>query len=86
MLELITELPDNVVGVLARGHVTNEECEQVLRPAMEVSLKRHDRLRLYYEIGCRFPGAGWDHLQIAVDHLPQWAWRFLDGAPYLAYR
>ena len=72
MLELINELPDNVVGVLARGHVTNEECDEVLRPAMEVSLKRHDRLRLYYEIGSRFPGAGWDDLQIAIDNLPQW--------------
>ena len=72
MLELINELPDNVVGVLARGHVTNEECDEVLRPAMEVSLQRHHKLRLYYEIGCRFPGAGWDHLQIAVDRLPQW--------------
>jgi SpoIIAA-like len=72
MLELIKELPDNVVGILARGHVTSEECNDVLRPAMEVSLKRHDKLRLYYEIGSRFPGAGWDDLQIAIDNLPQW--------------
>jgi stage II sporulation SpoAA-like protein len=72
MIELIKELPDNVVGILARGRVTCEECNDVLRPAMEVSLKRHDKLRLYYEIGCRFPGAGWDDLEIAIDHLPQW--------------
>ncbi len=72
MIELINELPDNVVGILARGRVTSEECNDVLRPAMEVSLKRHDKLRLYYEIGCRFPGAGWDDLEIAIDHLPQW--------------
>ena len=72
MIELIKELPDNVVGILARGRVTCDECNDVLRPAMEVSLKRHDKLRLYYEIGCRFPGAGWDDLEIAIDHLPQW--------------
>src|SRR5216683_6973454 len=36
------------------------------------SLKGHGRIRLYYEIGCRFPGAGWDDLDIAIDHLPQW--------------
>ena len=72
MIELIKELPDNVVGILARGRVTSEECNDVLRPAMEVSLQRHDKLRLYYEIGCRFPGAGWDDLEIAIDHLPQW--------------
>ena len=72
MIEIIKELPDNVVGIVARGRVTNEECDTVLRPAMELSLKRHGKIRLYYEIGSRFPGAGWDDLDIAIDHLPQW--------------
>ena len=72
MIELIKELPDNVVGIVARGRVTNEECDSILRPAMEVSLRRHAKLRLYYEVGSRFPGAGWDDLDIAIDHLPQW--------------
>ena len=72
MIELIKELPDNVVGIIARGRVTNEECDTILRPAMERLLKRHGKLRLYYEVGSRFPGAGWDDLDIAIDHLPQW--------------
>ena len=72
MIELITELPDNVVGIVARGRVTNEECDSVLRPAMELSLKRHGKIRLYYEVGSRFPGAGWDDLDLAIDNLPQW--------------
>ena len=72
MLELIKELPDNVVGIVARGRVTNEECDDVLRPAMERSLRRNKKLRLYYEVGSRFPGAGWDNLDVAIDHLPQW--------------
>jgi len=72
MIEIIKELPDNVVGIVARGRVTNEECDNVLRPAMELSLKRHRKIRLYYEVGSRFPGAGWDDLDIAIDHLPQW--------------
>ena len=72
MIELIKELPDNVVGIHARGRVTNEECDNILRPAMEASLKRHGKIRLYYEVGSRFPGAGWDDLDLAVDHLPQW--------------
>ena len=72
MLELIRELPDNVVGIVARGRVTNEECDNVLRPAMETTLRRHGKLRLYYEIGSRFPGAGWGDLDVAIDHLPQW--------------
>jgi stage II sporulation SpoAA-like protein len=72
MLEIIKTLPDNVVGILARGRVTNEECDEVLRPAMERSLRRHGKIRLYYEVGSRFPGAGWDDLDVAIDHLPQW--------------
>jgi SpoIIAA-like len=72
MMEIIPGLPDNVVGILARGRVTNEECDSVLRPAMERSLRKHGRIRLYYEVGSRFPGAGWDDLDVAIDHLPQW--------------
>ena len=72
MLELIKELPDNVVGIVAKGRVTNEECDNILKPAMERSLKRHGKIRLYYEVGSRFPGAGWGDLDLAIDHLPQW--------------
>jgi hypothetical protein len=72
MLAIIKELPDNVVGIVARGRVTNEECDDILRPAMERSLRRYSKIRLYYEVGARFPGAGWDDLDVAIDHLPQW--------------
>ena len=72
MIEIIKGLPDNIIGIVAKGRVTNEDCNDVLRPAMETSLKRHDRVRLYYEIGSRFPGAGWDDLEIGLDRLPQW--------------
>jgi hypothetical protein len=72
MIELIKELPDNVVGIVAKGRVTNEECDNILKPAMERSLKRHGKIRLYYEVGSRFPGAGWGDLDLAIDHLPQW--------------
>src|SRR5262249_45096126 len=33
---------------------------------------REARPRLYYEIGCRFPGAGWADLEVGLDRLPQW--------------
>jgi len=56
--------PDNaVIGIVAKGRVTKEECDSVLRPALEASLKRDAKSRLYYEIGCRFPGAGWADLE-----------------------
>src|SRR3954452_1970620 len=49
MLEIVKGLPDNVIGIVDKGRVTNEECESVLRPALQASLKRHVRPRLYYE-------------------------------------
>jgi hypothetical protein len=57
MIQIVEGLPDNVVGIVAKGRVTNEDCNKILKPLMETSLKRHDKVRLYYEIGCRFPGA-----------------------------
>ena len=72
MLEIVKGLPDNVIGIVARGRVTKEECDSVLRPALESSLKKDKKPRLYYEIGCRFPGAGWANLETGLDRLPQW--------------
>jgi hypothetical protein len=72
MIQIIDGLPDNVVGIIAKGRVTNSDCDKVLKPAMESTLKRHDKVRLYYEIGCRFPGAAWEDLRIGIEHIPQW--------------
>jgi hypothetical protein len=69
MIELINHLPDNVVGIVTRGRVTREECDDVLRPAMDASARRHGKVRLYYEIGSRYPGAGWDELDIGASRL-----------------
>jgi len=72
MIQIVEGLPDNVVGIVAKGRVTNEDCDKVLKPLMESSLKRHDKVRLYYEIGCRFPGAAWEDLRIGLEHITQW--------------
>jgi hypothetical protein len=72
MLEIVEGLPDYVIGILAKGRVTRADCDSVLRPVLESSLRRDVRPRLYYEIGCRFPGAGWQDLEVGLDRLPQW--------------
>jgi SpoIIAA-like len=64
MIELIEDLPRNVVGISVRGRVTKQECREILTPAMQRSLKWRDKARLYYELGSRFPGAGWDDLDL----------------------
>jgi hypothetical protein len=71
MIRVIDGLPDNVVGIVAKGRVTADECAKILKPVMQTSLKR-DKVRLYYEIGSRVPGARWDELNLGVERLPQW--------------
>jgi hypothetical protein len=69
MIELIHGLPRNVVGITARGRVTREDWDDVLLPAIDEALRRHEKVRLYYEIASRYPGAGWDALDLATDRL-----------------
>jgi hypothetical protein len=68
MIELIEGLPKNVVGIVARGRVTMQDCQDVLVPAIKRSRKRHDKIRLYYEINSRFPGSAWDDLDLGLEH------------------
>jgi stage II sporulation SpoAA-like protein len=68
MIELIEDLPRNVVGISVKGRVTRQECREVLTPAVQRSLKWRDKSRLYYELGSRFPGAGWDDLDLGFEH------------------
>jgi hypothetical protein len=69
MLELIDGLPGNVVGIAVSGRLTMQDCQDVLIPAMQKSLKRHDKIRLYYELNSRFPGAAWDELELGLEDL-----------------
>jgi hypothetical protein len=68
MLELIEDLPKNVVGIAATGRVTMQDCRDVLVPAIKKSRKRHDKIRLYYELNSRFPGSKWDDLDLGLEH------------------
>jgi hypothetical protein len=68
VLELIEGLPKNVVGIVARGKVTMQDCRDVLVPAIKESRKRYDKIRLYYELTSRFPGAAWDDLDLGLEH------------------
>jgi hypothetical protein len=68
VIELVAGLPKNVVGISVRGRLTMQDCCDVLMPAMQKSLKYHDKIRLYYELGSRFPGAAWDDLDLGLEH------------------
>ena len=72
MIEIIKGFPDNVVAFVATGRVTTAECDTVLLPAVARSRKRHDKLRLYYELECRYPGAAWEDLDLIPLRLQPW--------------
>lgn len=72
MIEIIDGLPDSIVGFAASGRITSAECEALLLPEVTRARKRYERLRLYYELDCRFPGAGWEDLDIAPLQMQPW--------------
>ncbi|MGC2525588.1 MAG: STAS/SEC14 domain-containing protein, partial [Stellaceae bacterium] len=68
MIELLDGFPKNVVGISVKGRVTARECREILTPAVQKSLRWRDKTRLYYELGSRFPGSGWDDLDLGFEH------------------
>lgn len=76
MIEQLPDFPDNVVGVACEGHVTREDYETVLVPAVEAALAGHEKIRLYYEIGPQFAGidagAVWEDFWVGMSHLTRW--------------
>jgi SpoIIAA-like len=67
MIELIDGFPRHVVAISVRGRATRQECRDVLAPAIAKSLRWRDKIRLYYELGSRFPGSGWDDLDLGFE-------------------
>lgn len=76
MIELLTGLPDDVVGLEAKGEVTGEDYDQVLIPAVEEAHRSHDKIRLFYVLGDEFDGysaaALWDDAKVGMSHYFSW--------------
>jgi len=70
MLELMANLPRNVLGFTATGHVTGEDYEKVLIPAITAALKEHKKINLLYHLGAGFEGfeaaALWEDTKIGL--------------------
>lgn len=76
MIEMIPDLPDNVVGFVAKGEVTSTDYKDRLDPAIEAALKAHDKIRLLYVLGDDFTGytggAMWEDGVIGTRHAMRW--------------
>jgi hypothetical protein len=70
MLELLDDLPDDVVGVRAVGEVEDDDYEEVLVPAIERCLAKHDKVRVLYVLGSEFTGydggAMWEDTKLGI--------------------
>ena len=73
MIEVMTDLPERVLGLRAGGEVTAEDYKTVLVPAIEGQLTKHRKVRLLYVIGDEFKGytggAAWEDAKVGMKHL-----------------
>ncbi|MFY9326577.1 MAG: STAS/SEC14 domain-containing protein [Georgfuchsia sp.] len=76
MIQLLPNLPDQVVGVVASGLVDASDYETVFIPAIEARLKTHGHIRILYQLGPAFTGftsgAMWDDMKVGMAHLKAW--------------
>lgn len=76
MIELIPDLPDNTLGLEAKGEVTGEDYEQVVIPAVHELRESHEKVRLLYVLGPEFEGftaaAMWDDTKVGLEHPFSW--------------
>ncbi len=76
MLTTIPELPDNVIGLTAKGEVTRSDYREVLEPAVHAALSHHEKVRMLYVIGNDVtsfsPGAMVEDAKVGVEHLARW--------------
>jgi DNA-nicking Smr family endonuclease len=56
MIQRLEGFPDNVCAFVCHGHVSRDDYTTVLMPAVEAALKRHDKVRLYYQTAPDFTG------------------------------
>ncbi len=74
MIEVLPDFPGGVVGFRCADHVTRQDYETVLIPALEAASKRHKALCAYCEIvslSGMSPGALWDDVKVSMAHRGQ---------------
>jgi len=76
MIELMQDVPDNVIAFNATGKVTGDDYETVLIPAMEAAIEKHDKVRALGQLGPDFTGfeasAMWDDTKVGMKHYTSW--------------
>lgn len=76
MIEIINDLPENVIGFRATGKVTKEDYEKVLMPAVDAHSKKFNKLNfllwLDTDVSNYTFGAWVDDALVGIKHLTHW--------------
>jgi hypothetical protein len=76
MIRLLSDLPANIVGAEAVGHVETADYTDVLEPAIAAALAHADKLRLLFILGDEFEGysagAAWADTKLGIGHWSRW--------------
>jgi hypothetical protein len=76
MIQIMNDLPDNVLGVSGEGKIRGADYESVLVPAIEEKLETNKKLRMLYHLGSAFTGfdlsAMLDDAKMGMKHLSAW--------------
>ncbi len=76
MIDLVPNLPPQVLGFVASGKVTADDYESTVIPAIESRLKESGKVRIFYHLGPAFTGftagAMWDDAKMGIAHLKAW--------------
>lgn len=85
MLEQLTDVPDGVQALQAKGTVSKHDYERVFAPLVEDAWRAGRRMRLLYECGPQFerltPGALWADARLGLRYL-----RLFDGCAVVSDR
>jgi hypothetical protein len=72
MIAVMSGFPEGTLGFKISGHVTGEDYDAVLTPAIDKAIEEHDRVKLLVQVGPDFEGysldAAWDDTRLGLRH------------------
>ena len=76
MIQLLPDMPKNVIGLEASGKVTREDYQATVLPQIEQKQRDFDKIRLMYVLGNDFDGysagAVWEDASLAFKKPGSW--------------
>lgn len=71
MIEIIQDVPDDILAVAVRGKITKKDYAQTLIPAMERRINEYGKIKLLFSVGALEKidlGAMWEDAKFGLTH------------------